>query len=114
MRLDLSATPWHAVEEGQLTAPDGRTYRRRSTRSSRRAAAALVAEGRPVVTHWPGGLPETTRVVWHDGDDAVAAWADARADVTSGTPEPRKGPVVTVGRWESPDGAVALVLSRHH
>ncbi len=116
MRRDLSAEQWSAVEEGQLTAPDGRTYHRRSTRLGRRVAADLVLAGCPVVTHWPGGGPGWTRVVWHDGNDAVAAWSGARADVTGDTPRPRSGrAVVTAGRWESPDGdAVAVVLTWHH
>lgn len=56
-----------------------------------------------------------TRVVWHDGDDAIAAWAGARGAVTSNSPHPRAGgAVVTVGRGESPNGAAALVLTWHH
>ena len=42
----------------------------------------------------PGG-----RLLWHDEDDAWPAWADARTR--------RSG---HRGRWESPDGAVAVVL----
>lgn len=64
----------------------------------------LSAEQRSAVdvTHWPGGLPERTSVVWRDG-------------VPSDTSQPRNvRSVVAVGRWESPDGAVAVVLPRHH
>lgn len=115
VRHDLPGEQWDAVDQGVLAAPDGRTYRRRTTRVKRRDAAALVASGCPVITHWPGGLPGRSRTVWHDGDDAISAWAGARGVVTSDTPHPRAGgAVVTVGRWESPDGATALVLTWHH
>jgi hypothetical protein len=43
-----------------MTAPDGRTYRRRTTRIERGEAEALADSGCPVVTYLPGG-----RVVWH-------------------------------------------------
>ncbi len=66
MRQDLSAEQWHAVEAGELTAPSGTTYRRRTTRLNRKDATTLVQSGCPVVTYWPGGLPEKTRVIWHD------------------------------------------------
>jgi len=115
VREDLSAAQWDAVDVGQLTAPNGTTYSRRTTRMARKTAASLVESGCPVVSYWPGGLPEETRVVWHDGDDARVAWASARADVTSDTPRPpRGGSIVTVGRWESPEGSALLVLTTHH
>jgi hypothetical protein len=115
VRQDLSADQWHAVDEGQLTGPDGRTYNRRTTRMKRKEAAALVETGRPVVTYWPGGLPEKTEVVWNDQDDAKRAWAEVRAAVTSDTPQPQgRESVATAGLWESLDGATALVLTWHH
>ena len=83
---------------GELVGPDGRTYRRRTTRIGRGDAETLAESGWPVVTYLPGG-----RVVWHDEDDAWPAWADARS-----APD-----TVTAGRWESPDGAVAVVLVWH-
>ncbi|WP_097184619.1 hypothetical protein [Blastococcus haudaquaticus] len=115
MKQDLSGEEWKAVEEGELVAPTGTVYGRRTTRMKRRDADSLVASGCSVVTYWPGGLPEMTRVVWHDGEDARGAWADARADVTSETPHPpHRGAVVTVGCWESLDGQALLVLTWHH
>jgi hypothetical protein len=93
------------VGMGQLVGPDGRTYRRRTTRIGRPEAAALAESGCPVVTYLPGG-----RVVWHDEDDAWPAWADARASLTAGLPE--EG-AVTGGRWVAVDGSVALVLVWH-
>lgn len=98
-----------------MTGPDGTTYSRRSTRMKRAKAAALVESGSPLITYWPGGLPERTQLIWHDQDDARAAWADARAAVTSEEPQPRgRQAVATVGLWESLDGATALLLSWHH
>jgi hypothetical protein len=90
---------------GQLVGPDARTYRRRTTRMDRRDAEAMAEAGCPVVTYLPGG-----RLVWHDEDDAWPAWADARSALTTGLPD---GESVTGGRWESADGAVALVLVWH-
>lgn len=39
-----------------------------------------------------------TRVVWHDGDDAIAAWAGARGAVTATAPIR-----VLAGRWSPSD-----------
>ena len=115
MRQDLSNEQWDAVGGGQLTAPTGTPYSRRTTRLKRKEAASLVESGCPVVTYWPGGLPEKTRVVWHDGDDARVAWEGARAEVTSDSPRPPSGgSVVTAGRWETSDGDILLVLTWHH
>jgi hypothetical protein len=83
---------------GQLVGADGRTYSLRTRLLGRDAIEALIEDGCPVVTYYPGG-----RLVWHDEDDAWPAWADAR-----GARE-----TVTGGRWESPDGAVAVVLVWH-
>ena len=73
VRRELSDRDWKDLGPGQLVGPDGRTYRRRTTRMGRRDVEALVEDGCPVVTYWPGG-----RLVWHDEDDAWPAWADAR------------------------------------
>jgi hypothetical protein len=112
---DLSDEQWDAVDGGQLIAPTGITYTRRTTRMKRKDAASLVEAGFPVVTYWPGGLPEKTRIVWHDGEEAKAAWESARAEVTGDSPRPpRGGSMVTAGRWESPGGDTLLVLTWHH
>ena len=105
MRRDLADDAWGP---GQLIGPDGRTYRRRTTRIGRRAAEALAESGCAVVTYLPGG-----RLVWHDEDDAWPAWADARGALTTGLPDPDAGGSVTGGRWESVDGSIALVLVWH-
>lgn len=114
MRHDLSAEQWNGVEGGVLTAPDGRSFTRRSTRMKRKDAAALVEAGSPVVVYWPGGLPEKTRVHWHDGEDAASAFDEVKSSLTSETPDARKGATATVGRWESQDGDALLVVTWHH
>jgi len=80
---------------GQLVGWDDRTYAIRTPRIEPADVEALIEAGCPVVTYLPGG-----RLLWHDEEDAWPAWADARS-----TPE-----TVTAGRWESVDGAVAVVL----
>jgi predicted alpha/beta hydrolase len=60
VRQDLSADQWNGVEAGVLTAPSGISYTRRTTRMKRKDATTLVEAGCPVVTYWPGGLPEMT------------------------------------------------------
>lgn len=115
VRQDLSDEQRDAVDGGQLFAPTGTTYSRLTTRMKRKEAASLGESSCPVVTCWPGGLPEKTRVVWHEGADARAAWQSARGEVTSDSPRPaRSGSVVTAGRWESPDGDTFVILTWHH
>jgi hypothetical protein len=115
VRQDLSNDQWHAVEAGEVTAPSGTRYSRRTTRMKRKDAASLVESGSAVVIYWPGGLSEMTRVVWHDGADATAAWESARAELISDPPRPpSRGAVATAGRWESAAGDDLLVITWHH
>jgi hypothetical protein len=115
VRTDLTDDQGHAVEAGQLTAPNGVTYHRRTSRMTRKDATSLVAAGRPVATLWPGGWPERTEVVWHDGEDARVAWDGIRDAVTSDRPQvTRGGAVATAGRWESLEGDAVLVVTWHH
>ena len=93
MRRDLAN-----ARMGQLVAPDGRTFSLRTARIERPEIEALIESGCPVVAYFPGG-----RLVWHDEDDAWPAWADARS-----APE-----TVGAGRWEAPDGSLAVVLVWH-
>jgi hypothetical protein len=109
VRRELSDGEFDALGMGQLVAPDGRTYARRTTRMKRREVEALVESGCPVLTYFPGG-----RLVWHDEDDGWPAWADARPLLTTDTPDPRHGESVTAGRWESSDGSPMVVLLWHH
>jgi hypothetical protein len=83
---------------GLLVGADNRTYSIRTPRIDATEIEALIESGCPVVTYLPGG-----RLIWHDEDDAWPAWADARS-----APD-----VVTGGRWESPDGSIAVVLVFH-
>jgi hypothetical protein len=83
---------------GSLVGADGRTYSIIVPRIEPPEIEALIEAGRPVVTYLAGG-----RLIWHDEDDAWPAWADARS-----APE-----TVTAGRWESPDGSLAVVLVWH-
>jgi hypothetical protein len=83
---------------GQFVAPDGHTFSISSPRIDRDEVEALIESGCPVVSYFAGG-----RLVWSDEDDAWPAWADARS-----APD-----TVTAGRWESPDGSVAVVLVWH-
>jgi hypothetical protein len=80
---------------GQFVAPDFRVYAVRAPRIAPPEIEALLEAGCPVVTYFPGG-----RLIWHDEDDAWPAWADARTAPES----------VTCGRWETVDGAIAVVL----
>ena len=106
MRRDLPDGAW--TIPGQVLGPDGRTYRRRTTRITHEEAEAMAEGGCPVLTYLPGG-----RLVWHDEDDAWPAWADVRTSFTTGLPDPDGGGSVTGGRWEAVDGGTVLVLVRH-
>lgn len=83
---------------GQLVGIDGRTYSLTAPRIPAAEVEELVEDGWPVVTYFAGG-----RLVWHDETDAWPAWADARSAEET----------VTAGRWESPDGSLAVVLVWH-
>ena len=93
MRRDLAN-----ARMGSFVGPLGHTFSLRAARIERAEIEELIEAGSPVVTYLPGG-----RLLWHDEDDAWPAWADARS-----APE-----TVTAGRWESPDGTVAVVLVLH-
>ncbi|TFV65893.1 UNVERIFIED_ORG: hypothetical protein E4P37_08045 [Bacillus sp. AZ43] len=93
MRRDLAN-----ARMGQFVGADWRTYSIREPRIGASDVEALIEDGWPVVTYFAGG-----RLVWHDEDDAWPAWADARSATEA----------VTAGRWESPDGSLAVVLVWH-
>ncbi len=76
-----------------MESPSGVVHRRRSTPLRRRAAAALVGAGSPVIVQWPGGSPERTTVIWHDGDDALAVRGELRGRLTVDPPVPVGGEV---------------------
>jgi hypothetical protein len=83
---------------GQFVGPLGHTFSPRTPRIEAAEVEELIEAGCPVVTYLPGG-----RLLWQDEDDAWPAWADARSALET----------VTAGRWESPGGAVAVVLVLH-
>jgi hypothetical protein len=83
---------------GQLVGADGRTYSLLTTGIEPAEVEVLIEAGWPVVTYFAGG-----RLVWHDETEAWPAWADARSAEET----------VTAGRWESPDGSLAVVLVWH-
>ncbi|MGY1805299.1 hypothetical protein ACI78T_18600 [Blastococcus sp. SYSU D00922] len=93
MRRDLAN-----ARMGQFVGADGRTYSLTASRIEAAEAEALIEDGWPVLTYFAGG-----RLVWHDETDAWPAWADARSAEET----------VTAGRWESPDGSLAVVLVWH-
>ena len=93
MRRDLTN-----ARMGQLLGLDWRTYSLRANGIGPAEVEALVEAGSLVITYLVGG-----RLVWHDEDDAWPAWADARSARER----------ITAGRWESPDGSVAVVLVWH-
>ena len=93
MRRDLTN-----ARMGQLLGLDWRTYSMRANGIAPAEVESLIQAGAPVVTYLAGG-----RMVWHDEDDAWPAWADARSATER----------VTAGRWESPDGSLAVVLVFH-
>ena len=93
MRRDLAN-----ARMGELVGADWRTYSLRTNCIDAAEVEALLEAGWPVVTYLAGG-----RLVWHDEEDAWPAWADARSAKET----------VTSGRWESPDGSLAVVLVWH-
>jgi hypothetical protein len=106
---DLADEQWTVIASGQLTAPDGTVYHRRTTRTRRQDADALIASGTPLICYWYGG----GQLDWHDGDDAPAAWTRLRLRVIAHTPRPDPGgePLWTAGRWDSDNGHTILVLT---
>lgn len=100
---------WHEVGQGRLLGPDARRYSRRTTRTRRKEAQQLLADGAPLVLfYWAGGQLE-----WFDGVDAQEQWTSVRAHVVSTTPRLEGDIEWTAGRWEDEDGRPLLVLTGH-
>ena len=109
MRCDLSADHFHEAGQGWLVAPNGYRYFRCTTRTQRKEAARLVADGVPLVLYYWAG----EQLDWRDGADARDEWQVVRPHVITGEPR-RKGDIEwTVGRWEDEDGRLVLVLTGH-
>jgi len=97
-------------EQGKITGADGRAYSRRSTKTKRRAADDLVAQGTPLVLDLYG----SGQFEWFESDEAICKWSEVRADVTSAAPSGKqlgKHVVWNAGIWESDDGSVMLHLT---
>lgn len=108
MRAGLPDDQWDAVEHGEVTGPDGTRYVRSSTRAKRRDCDRYLDSGAPLVLYYWGGR----QLDWYDGDDALAAWQQARSAVTQ-TPRYRGDDEWTAGVWTS-DGGQRLVLLTGH
>lgn len=100
---------WEAIASGELTSPDGRTYRRRTTRASRRTGDALIAAGSPLVLCWWAG----DQLDWFDGRDATQRWQQVRSALTAQQPRVGREVVWTGGAWSDDDGRTVLLLTGH-
>ena len=109
MRADLHDKQWDQVHEGWLLGPDERRYARRTTRTRRKDAELLVAEGAPLVLfYWAG-----QRLDWFDGAEAREQWQDVRSQVVGTEPRPMGDTKWTAGLWEDEDGRPLLFLTGH-
>jgi len=109
VRVDLGAEQQRQVEHGQLLGPDARRYSRRTTRTKRKDADVLVAEGAPLVLFsWAGD-----QLAWFDGSEAREQWRAVRPHVTSDEPRRRGDLEWTVGRWDDDEGRPLLLLTGH-
>lgn len=100
---------WETVTAGELTGPDGRTYRRRTTKASRRVGDELIAAGSPLVLYyWAGG-----QLDWFDDQDATERWQQVRGALTTQQPQVGKEVVWTGGAWTDGDGHTVLLLTGH-
>lgn len=109
MRVELWGDEHPDFWEG-LLAPDGRRYRQKKARTTRKAGDQLIAAGAPLVLYyWAGG-----QLDWCDGQDAIDQWQVIRPHVVNTEPRPTSRRLEwTVGRWETDDGEVIVVLIGH-
>jgi hypothetical protein len=108
VRIELDAAAWDETEAAFLTAPDGRVYRRRGTRSSRRTAAERIADGAPLVLrYWAG-----RQLTWCDHDEARTEWTRVRRRVVH-TPTGQGAVEWTAGTWEDDTGRQLVFLEGH-
>lgn len=107
MNTDLADDQWEAVGRGELTAPDGVRYVRRTTRAKRRDCDVLISEGTSLVLfYWAGG-----QLDWLDGTDADKGWREVRAAVTSNLQPPKGDLQWTAGIWESYESQQIVLLT---
>jgi len=109
MRLDLSGKHFHEAGQGWLVGRDGWRYFRRSTKTRRRDADELIAEGVPLVVYYWA----SDQLDWCDGEDARDEWRTVRPHVITGKPSRRGDIEWTAGRWEDGDGRLLLLLTGH-
>lgn len=97
-------------DQGKITGADGRGYARRGTKTERKTADTLMAQGTPLVAD----LYSSGQFEWFEGDEATSMWSEVRPNVTSSTPtakQLKKAVVWNAGIWEAEDGSVLLYLT---
>lgn len=104
---DLAGSQWAGVQRGELIAPDGKRYARRTTRAKRRDCESLIAAGLPLVLFWYGGQ----QLEWFDGDDASSRWLEVRGSVVHGKPSRRGEVEWNAGLWVSNESDQLLLLT---
>ena len=111
MRVDLSSYQLaRHREQGKITSPEGVGYSRQTTKTARRKADDLVAEGVPLVLDLYG----SGQFEWFDGDDALQIWAECRAYVITTEATARqlaKHAMWNAGIWASDDDRRLLYLT---
>jgi hypothetical protein len=108
VKVDLAESQWVAVSHGEILGPDGRTWRRRSTKTARSECDRLVSTGSAFVLYYFAG----GQLDWFDGDDAAALWPEVRKAVV--TAARRKGDLEwTAGIWVDNDEESILLLTGH-
>jgi hypothetical protein len=107
--VDLAEAQWETVESGQLDAPDGTRFVRRTTRTSRSQADLLVSSGAPLVVYSYGA----GQLDWYGGRHVSTMWSQLRTHLTTrpDVSTNRRETVWTAGRWDSKDGQPLLVLT---
>ena len=100
---------WETVTGGELTGPDGRTYRRRTTRANRGIGDELIGAGSPLVLYYWAG----DQLDWFDDQDAVERWRQVRSALTTMPPRVGKDVVWAGGAWADDDGHSVLLLTGH-
>lgn len=109
MRVDLAKVQLNAMERGQLVAPDGTVFVRRSTRAKRRACDEAIENGWPLLLYYWAG----NQLDWLDGEDAQREWQTVRSRVTVAEPRPRGDLEWTAGFWTADGDRRLVVLTGH-
>ncbi|WP_239395998.1 hypothetical protein [Frankia sp. CiP3] len=108
MHGHLSREQFERIGAGQLTAPDGVTYTRGTTKTARRVCDQKIGDGSPlVVYYWAAGQAD-----YFDGSDAQRRWHEIRTAVTR-YPRPDGDVEYTAGIWADGDNRELIVLTGH-